>query len=133
MTERRHLNERTGEIVDNPPIRPFADVLREQAQGKTHDEMSEALYDLAARVRATGKKGKVSLTITMEPMKGDERVLVVSDEIKLQLPEFPRKPSIFYTADDGNLSRQNPEQLAIPGLREVPTTPAAQAALKDAR
>lgn len=27
-------------------IRPFADVLREQAKGRTHDELSEALHQL---------------------------------------------------------------------------------------
>lgn len=111
-------------VVDNPPIRPFADWLREQAQGRTHDEMGEAIYDLAARVRDTGKKGSVTLTIVVEPMKGDERVLVVSDEIRLKLPEFPRKPSIFYTGTDGNLTRSDPEQLTFEGLREVPAEPA---------
>ena len=35
MTERRHVNQRTGEVFDNPAIRPFADWLREQSQGKT--------------------------------------------------------------------------------------------------
>ena len=120
MTDRRHVNARTGEVFDNPAIRPFADWLREQSQGKTHDEMGEAIYDLAARVRDTGKKGSVTLTIVVEPMKGDERVLVVSDEIRLKLPEFPRKPSIFYTGPDGNLSRQDPEQLTFESLREVP-------------
>lgn len=124
--ERRHVDSRTGEVHDNPPIRPFAEFLQEQAQGRTHAEMGEALYDLASRVRDTGKKGSVTLTITIEPMKGDERVLVVADEIKLKLPEFPRKPSIFYTADDGNLSRSDPEQMALPGLREVPTTTRTQ-------
>lgn len=120
--ERRHVDSRTGEVHDNPTIRPFAEFLQEQSQGRTHAEMSEALYDLAARVRDTGKKGSVTLTITIEPAKGDEDVLVVGDEIKLKLPEFPRKPSIFYTADDGNLSRTNPTQMTLPGLREVPTT-----------
>lgn len=126
-TQRRHLNTRTGEVIDDPAIRPFADFLREQSGGKTHDEMSEALYDLAARVRDTGKKGTVTLTISIEPMKGDERVLVVSDEIRIKLPEFPRKPSFFFTAADGNLSRRDPEQLSFDSLREVPaptgTTP----------
>lgn len=57
-------------------------------------------------------------------MKGDERVLVASDEIKLKLPEFPRAASIFYTTSDGNLSRQDPEQLSFDSLREVPAADA---------
>lgn len=127
MTERRYIDKLTGAIVDNPAIRPFADWLREQSHGRTHDELGEALWDLAARVRETGKKGTLTLAITVEPMKGDpERVLVISDEIKLRLPEFPRKPSIFYTTGEGNLSRRDPQQLEFEGLREVPATAEAQ-------
>lgn len=117
--ERRHVDQATGQVTDNPPIRPFADFLREQAQGKTHDELGEALYDLAQRVRDTGKAGTLTLIVKVETMKGDERTLVVSDEIRLKLPEYPRKPSIFYTGPTGNLQRTDPDQLSLP-LREVP-------------
>ncbi len=119
--ERRHVDTRTGVVVDNPPIRPFADWLREQASGRTHDELGEALYDLASKVRDTGKKGTLTLTITVDVMpNSDDGVLVVSDEIKLRLPEFPRKPSLFYTGVDGNLSRSDPWRLRFDGLRELP-------------
>jgi hypothetical protein len=122
MTDRRHTNPRTGEVVDDPAIRPFGDFLRDQSQGRTHDELSEALWDLAARVRETGKKGSLTLVVNVEPMKGDTTVLVVSDEIKLKLPEFQRGGSVFYSDEQGNLSRSNPDQPELSGLREVPTT-----------
>ena len=122
MTERRHINPRTGEVVDDPAIRPFADWLREQSAGTTHEELSGALYDLAERVRETGKKGTLTLTVEVEPMKGDTQVLVVYDQIKLRLPEFARPASVFYADDQGNLSRSNPDQPELAGLREVPTT-----------
>lgn len=105
---------------DGPHIRPFASWLQEQSGGKTHDELSEALHDLVARVRDTGKKGTVSLTVSVSTMKGDLDVLVVTDEIKLRLPEHDRKPSLFYRDDHGNLSRKDPNQLEFEGLREVP-------------
>lgn len=126
MTDRRRTDPITGEVVDDPAVRPFADWLREQSSGKTHDEMSESLWDLIARVQETGKKGQLILSISVEPMKGDESVLVVSDEIKLKLPEFPRKPSVFYADRNGNLTRSNPNQPELTGLRDVssqePTT-----------
>lgn len=130
---RTHVNPITGEIITDPTIRPFADFLLDQSGGKTHSELGEALWDLAERVRATGKKGSLTLTLTVETMKGDAQVLVVSDEIRLRLPEFPRKPSLFYSTDDGNLSRSDPNQLAFEGLREVPTVPANPTPLKDAK
>ncbi len=120
MTDRRHTDRRTGEIIDDPAIRPFADWLRDQSRGSTHDELSEGLYDLVARVTETGKKGTLTLIVTVEPMKEDVSVLLVGDEIRLKLPEFPRKPSLYYQDRQGNLSRQNPDQPEITGLREVP-------------
>lgn len=104
---------------DETVVRPFGDWLREQSAGKTHDELSEALWDLVARVRDTGKKGTVSLTVTVSTMKGDTDVLVVSDEIKLRLPEHDRKASLFYPDKNGNLTRTDPNQLAFESLREV--------------
>ena len=106
---------------DDAPVRPFADWLREQAKGHTHDELSEALQDLVNKVRDTGKKGSLSLTVTVAPHKGDTRTLVVSDEIKVKLPEHDRDACIFYPDDAGNLSRNDPQQLAFDSLREVPT------------
>lgn len=106
--------------TDEPGARPFATWLLEQSGGKTHDEMSEALRDLVARVRDTGKKGSVSLTVTVAPLKGDVDVLVVADEIKLRVPEHDRKASLFYPDKDGNLSRRDPNQLTFDSLREVP-------------
>lgn len=101
-------------------IRPFATWLIEQSGGKTHEELSAALYDLVARVRDTGKKGSVSLTVNVAPLKGDVDVLVVADEIKLRLPEHDRKASLFYPDKDGNLTRRDPNQLSFESLREVP-------------
>lgn len=119
MTERRHINEHTGEVNEDPQIRPFADLLRDLGGGRTHDEMSEAIWDLAERVRDTGKKGTVQLTITVEPTKGDITMLTVSDEIKIKLPEHARRPSVFFADDHGNLSRSNPNQPELSGLRQV--------------
>ena len=101
-------------------VRPFADWLREQAGGKSHEELSDALYDLVQRVRDTGKKGNVIYTISVGPMKGDSDVLVIDDQIKLKLPEHDRKASLFYTDKTGNLTRNDPQQLTFESLREVP-------------
>jgi len=110
-------------MADDTPaqIRPFADWLRDQSRGKTHEELSEALRDLVAKVIDTGKKGSLTLTVSVEPMpNSDGNALVVKDEIKLKLPEFARDASLFFADDDRNLVRQDPRQLTFEGLREVP-------------
>lgn len=105
-------------------IRPFSDWLREQAKGKSHEELGEGLHDLIARVVDTGKKGSITYTVTVEPTKdGGENLVVVTDEIRLRLPEHKRPGNYFWVDGAGNLARQNPNQLAFDSLREVPPPP----------
>ncbi len=125
MAERRVVDQLTGLVIEDPQIRPAADVLRELSKGKTHDELSEAIWDLLQRVRDTGKAGSVSLTIKMKPLKEDSSVVVVEDDINLKLPDYPRLPSMFYADRQGNLSRTNPLQDELPStLRDVSAPPA---------
>ena len=114
-------------MTDQPPIRPFADFLREQAKGTTHEELGEGLHDLVARVRDTGKKGTLTLTVTVELMKGSDKAVIVSDEIKLKLPEHDRDTSLFFADRFGNLTRNDPDQLSFESLREVPPPPGVNA------
>ena len=110
---------------DETVIRPFADFLREQSHGTTHDELSVALHDLVARVQDTGKKGSLTLTIGVERLKGgrSDNAVIVSDSISLKLPEHDRDTSLFFTTADGNLSRDDPRQLSFESLRDVSATP----------
>lgn len=113
------MTDTNTEDPDGIVVRPFADWLREQAGGKSHDELSDAIYDLVQRVKDTGKKGSIVYTVSIGPMKGDKDVLVVDDQIKLKLPEHDRKASLFYTDKTGNLTRTDPNQLVFESLREV--------------
>jgi len=103
-------------------IRPFADFLVEHGRGRTHAELGEGLHTLIARVKDTGKKGSVTLTVTVEPMKkaGDDKTVVVSDSISLKLPEHDRPGAVWFIGDDGNLQKDDPDQLTFDSLREVP-------------
>jgi len=121
MTAQQHDTKRDTEEVEP---RPFATFLIEQNRGKTHQELSFGLRDLVAKVEDTGKKGSLTLTITIEPLKGNEDALQVSDVIKLNLPEHNRGASIFFRGKDGNLQRDDPNQTSIfDDLREVPPPP----------
>lgn len=100
-------------------VRPFADWLREQGKGSSHDELSDALHELVARCAETGKKGTLQYTISVEPQKG-EGLLAVTDQIKIRLPEYDRPGSYWWQDENGNLTRKDPNQLEFEGLREAP-------------
>lgn len=117
--DRQRTDLVTGEVIIDPPIRPFTEWLQERP--KTLDEISEGLWDLIQRVEETRKKGKITLTVMVEPMpKSDGHVLVVRDNIALTLPEFDREPAIAYIDKNGNLSRSDPNQPELSGLRSLP-------------
>lgn len=103
-----------------PHVRPFAEFLREHGRGRTHDELGEALHTLVSRVKDTGKKGTITLTVQVEPMKKDDRMVVVSDKIAIKLPEHDRPAGVWFVGRDGNLQRNDPDQPELEGLRVAP-------------
>lgn len=101
--------------------RDFGSFLLEQARGKTHDELSQALHDLTAKVIETGKKGSLILTLSVglldkDPVSG----LIITDQIKVKLPEHDRPASVFYPDRHGNLSRRDPNQMSFEDLVTLP-------------
>ena len=116
-SERRYVNPKTGEVIDNPIIRPFKDVLIELGEGSTHSELSDAFWELLQRVQDTGKAGTLTLQIAISP-NGAGRI-DVKDEVKLKLPEFNRPSSSFFIDNSGNASRRDPNQPEIPGVTHI--------------
>ncbi|GAA1909199.1 hypothetical protein GCM10009737_07970 [Nocardioides lentus] len=125
----------TTPSVDEDEVvrRPFADFLREQSRGSTHNELTEGLHDLIAAVVETGRKGTLTLTISVAPMKKDTERLLVSDLVKVSKPQPDRKESLYFADDNGNLTRNDPNQPTFESLREVPgNTDSAAAHIKEA-
>lgn len=102
-------------------VRPFADWLREQAQGLTHEALGDELYSLIQAVNDTGKPGKLVLEIMVKPGDTHIKTVTVSDRIKVTRPEGERGASIFFIDHSGNLSRQNPMAPKLP-FQAVPDT-----------
>ena len=116
MADRRYTNPRTGEVVDDPDVRPFDEVLRELGEGMTLSELSEAFWDVVQRVQETAKAGSLTLTLAVS-FDGQGR-LVVKDEVKTRLPEFSRPETRFFVGKHGNASRRDPNQPALPSIDE---------------
>lgn len=107
---------------DTAVIRPFADFLQAQSGGTLHDELSEKLHELIEAVQETGRGGSISLKVDVKPIAGtDSHTLTVTDTVVMKAPKTERPKSIFFVDDTGNLSRSDPRQPVITGLREVDT------------
>jgi hypothetical protein len=92
---------------------PFARFIQEQRQGALHSELSDAIADLSQAVLAVEKPGKLVLTLKVVPSK-DGQTIIISDDLKLTIPEPARGAGIFFVDADGNISRENPYQQRLP-------------------
>lgn len=85
--------------------------LTDQRKGKFLIEASEALADVVKACRATGKKGSVTIKLKIKPT--DQEIMVM-DEIKTEIPKPDAAASVFYDDEEGNLSREDPNQGDLP-------------------
>jgi hypothetical protein len=106
----------TGE-VDIPPVKPLSAILMEHRNGGLHNEASEELQKVVAAVKETQKKGSLTITIAVEPAKDDEMSVVLMDSLSAKAPRPSTKPSRWFTDDHGNVSRTDPRQQELSGLR----------------
>ena len=121
----------TDTDVDDQParVRPFADILRDLGHGQVTDEAAIQLQDLVAAVATHRKKGVFTLTLEIAPMKGKSDALVVSARAIAKPPAGEPVSAVFFTDDDHNLVRDDPNQPKLP-FRDAsaPSTTARSAA-----
>jgi hypothetical protein len=101
-------------------VRPFADVLSEVNKGVIADEAAQKLAEGVTAVRETGKAATVTVTVKIEPFKGNEDIVKVSGQVTLKAPKPEMPASIFYPDETGNLSRNDPNTLPIFRDEDIP-------------
>lgn len=96
-------------MTDESTLEPrtLSEFLELHRGGALDIEAGAALAEVAAAVQALDKKGKVVITIAVNPMKMGYAV-EVSDTLKADVPE-ERGASIFFVDDEG-LTRDDPQQ-----------------------
>lgn len=108
--------QRTGEIAE------FAAFLIGHLGGRSHEQISDELHDLLAAVAEHGKKGALTITVTVEPPKGhvDGGPLAIGIDSSIKAPKASAPPAIYFVDADGNATRNDPRQMAL-DLRTAPT------------
>jgi hypothetical protein len=100
-------------------MQSFLDVLSQIRGGAALTDAAKDLQELVQAVRETGKPGKLSFSITVEPDKADETVVTLQPDVTLKLPKKPRAKGIFYMDRHGTLTREDPRQLELLAEKEV--------------
>ncbi len=121
----------TGEITE-PDCKEVAALLIEHMGGRAHETASKELHQLIAAVTEHGKKGSLTITITVEAPKGhvDGGPLAIGIASILKAPKAVTPAAIYFVDREGNPTRNDPRQLSFDSLREAPAAPSQ---FKDAR
>lgn len=102
----------------------FLKTVEQLADGRTASDLDDALLTLVAAVRHTGKKGTLTFSLTVKPASKDGHALILDDDVKLKLPVMERAATILFATDTNELSRSDPRQPELAGLRRpVDVTP----------
>ncbi|MFB7440202.1 hypothetical protein ACFC01_17895 [Streptomyces mirabilis] len=101
----------------------FAAFFVQHSRGEAHEQASTEFHELLAAVQEHGKKGSLTLTVTVEPPKGgmDGAPVAISIDTVLKAPKASAPPSIYFVDDDGNATRNDPRQTTAFDVRDLPT------------
>jgi len=106
--ERPPVHDENGVVV-----RPALEVLAQLKEGRLLDELSLELNRVVKGVRdcSQSKPGKVTLTLTIEPLKKHTHNAVsIRPQVVGKAPEDPPESTMMFFDDDGNLHVRNPRQ-----------------------
>jgi hypothetical protein len=103
----------------NPATTPrtFAQTVNLLRFGTLEDELTKKLQELTIACDESGRAGSLTLTLQLKPGKGGQ--IEVFDDIKVKLPKEERGSSLMFATPEGHLTRDDPRQQRIEGLRSI--------------
>jgi hypothetical protein len=96
----------------------FFKVIEELRSGLPNEALNKQLMQVVEAVKASGKKGSISIKLTITPaVKDNADQVVITDEINAVLPKIRGKDtknesgdSLFFTTISNRLQRMDPRQ-----------------------
>lgn len=100
-------------------VRPITDTIRHIGGGVFIDTASDKLAELVAAVDASGKAGRIDLTITVKKATRGG-AMIVNGKVKLTKPAEEPMEAMLFATPEGNLVADDPRQQKL-DLKSVPT------------
>ncbi|MBU8834169.1 hypothetical protein [Mycolicibacterium goodii] len=96
-------------MSDNKPDVPeFATVLLQHNNGITHDQVTQKLAELVQAVKKEGRKGSITLSVTVLPVKKNNEMVYLQTTFATKIPQEEPVAKLFFTDDKGGLHRNQP-------------------------
>jgi hypothetical protein len=110
-------DQKSEQDTDKAP-QMFSTFLLQHAKGRTHEELSKALQEVVLAARETGKAGSITLKLNIKSLT-DAEAFEVTDTVSVKVPTGARPKSLWFATDEGELTRDNPHQLALMHTEET--------------
>lgn len=101
-------------MAPNPKENQFLLAIKELDEGNLLLDLHSAMGEVVAAVQATGKGGKVTLTVKFTTAKNARNVMLLEPSIKTTLPRLEAQSTVMYANDDNELSRNDARQPRLP-------------------
>ncbi|MGW3025827.1 hypothetical protein [Streptomyces sp. NPDC001221] len=96
------------------PQAPVAAFLGSHLNGRTDEELSAEFHQLLDAVRTHGKKGQMTITISVEPPANgvESAPMPIGVESAVKAPKPTPVKSLYFLDGDGQPVREDPRQMA---------------------
>jgi hypothetical protein len=92
----------------------FSQQLAYLEKGGLDREATDLLAELVQAVKATRRKGSITVTISMSMDSAADSTVKIKSEVKAKIPEFDRPSTFMFVGAGGALLRNDPEQRRFP-------------------
>lgn len=96
-------------MSNDADIAPFSVFVLEHRNGQFNAEVAARLAEVVRKVEETGKKGTVTVKLTVEPIGTHTGQVVIVDQVDNRPPR-ELTGSIWFTDPNGGVSRRDPNQ-----------------------
>lgn len=98
---------------------PLSQQIAYLAKGTVDEDGTDQLAELIKMVRLTGRKGTLTLTLEVSMLdKSSEDAMRIVGDVKTKAPKMEKPTTIMFSTGDGDLLRDDPEQMKM-DLRQV--------------
>lgn len=108
---------------DTEGPRSAARFIEQLNYGECHTELSDKLFELGRQIRKLqidrGGKLKGELVLSLKFATDGDGPCIVTYDVKSKPPATPKTGSVFWITRAGNMTREDPKQQSLPGIREV--------------
>lgn len=121
MTEEhaRYDEPDVDDPVDEEGPDDFLTAMRKALRPEVLARAGVELAEVIRSVREVGKKGSLTLTVSLTPMKNNPDVAEVTARVKSSPAEPTPRATPMWPTESGRLERNDPRQQALPGIRAV--------------